>query len=190
LLENAVTIAPNNPNALFYSGIAAAERGDEHLAADRWEVLVGLNAPPEIQALLQEKVDLWRGTKAATNATVDGSPHNIVVIELSVSPAAGAVLPTEATVFVIARDPQQPSPPIAVTRRQLSELPTVVTLTDRDSMVPGRSLSAFQSFELVARVSISGQPMPQPGDWSGSMVYTVQSSDQDTVDLVIDQELP
>ena len=37
-------------------------------------------------------------------------------------------------------------------------------------MVPGRELSNFAEFELIARVSLSGQPSAQPGDWFGSII--------------------
>jgi cytochrome c-type biogenesis protein CcmH len=40
LFENALTLKPNDPNALFYAGGAAASRGDIALAADRWEILL------------------------------------------------------------------------------------------------------------------------------------------------------
>ena len=35
-------------------------------------------------------------------------------------------------------------------------------------MVAGRSLSGFEQFELLARVSLSGQAVPQSGDWFGA----------------------
>ncbi len=61
LFENALALEPNNANALFYAGSAAARRGNLDLAAERWELLLGLDAPPEIQELLQRKINEWRG---------------------------------------------------------------------------------------------------------------------------------
>ncbi len=97
-------------------------------------------------------------------------------------------LPVDATVFVIARDPAQPSPPSAATRRLLSELPSVIELGDRDSMVPGRPLSGFPEFELLARVSVSGSPAAQAGDWFGSII--VRPADQNEIGLVITEQVP
>ncbi len=115
-------------------------------------------------------------------------PGSVVIAEISVSAAAAQSLPAEATVFVIARDPAQPSPPIAVTRRLLSELPDVVELGDGDSMIPGRTLSAFAEFEIVARVSVSGQPIAQSGDWyARSLVKPAESA---RITLSIDQQVP
>lgn len=187
LLENALAIDANNPNALFYGGMAAASRGDTDVAADRWEILMGLNAPPEIQELLQEKINEWRGVAGTPAAQSTERAGAVVRVGLSVSSEAQSTLPVEATVYIIARDPGQPSPPIAVARRRLSELPTVVELGDRDSMVPGRSLSAFPTFELIARVSVSGQPIAQSGDWFGSLIFEVGTND--AVNLTVDQQV-
>jgi len=186
LFENALATEPTNPNALFYGGAAAAQRDEPALAADRWEILMGLDAPPEIQDLLQRKINEWRGLPPP--APPEEGEAAIVSINLTMSDAALSELPADATVFVIARDPAQPSPPIAVSRRRLSELPMTVTLGDSDAMVAGRPLSVFSKFEVVARVSVSGAPMAQSGDWSGSLL--VDTSDRHTIDLLIDQKVP
>lgn len=184
LFENALALDPNNANALFYGGGAAARRGNTALAADRWEILMGLNAPPEIRDMLQSKINEWRGLPPP--APADGGA--IVSINLSVSAEAIANLPADATVYVIARDPAQPSPPIAVTPRRLADLPLLVELGDGDAMMPGRPLSGFRELEIVARVSVSGNPMAQSGDWAGSL--NISADNGQTVDLLIDQEIP
>lgn len=186
LLEDSLALDPNNPNALFYSGFAAANRGETDVAADRWESLLAQDAPPEIRDLLQQKVNEWRGVEPPARTAIE-QPGAIVNVAVSVSTDAAAALPVDAAVFIIARDPAQPSPPIAVTRRRLSELPATISLGDRDSMVPGRSLSGFDNFELLARVSLSGAPIAQQGDWFGSML--VDTGDTADVALTIDTQV-
>ena len=105
-----------------------------------------------------------------------------------VSTSARAAITVDANVFIIARDVNVPVPPIAVTRRRVSELPMAVELGDRESMVAGRDLSAFAEFELLARVSMSGQPSEQPGDWYGSVI--VKPGENNIIELSIDQEVP
>ena len=207
LFESALALEPNNPQALFYGGIAALNRGEKEVAAERWEILLGLNPPPEIQQVLQQRIAEWRGeavpaeTPVAAEmppATVAAAPAPaaeppvasdvIVSAAVSLSPAAQAALPPEATVFLIARDPAQPSPPIAVSRHSLSELPATIELGDRNSMMVGRSLSGFEQFELLARVSLSGQAVPQSGDWFGAEL--VRPADGRQVDLAIDEQVP
>jgi cytochrome c-type biogenesis protein CcmH len=181
LFENALALDPNNPQALFYAGIGAFNRNDQQLAADRWERLLALNPPDEIQGILQQRIAEWRGE------TVPLANDAVVTANVTISDQAIAALPADATVFIIARDPAQPSPPIAVTRRRLSDLPGKVELGDRESMVPGRNLSAFAEFELIARVSVSGQPSAQPGDWFGTMI--VKPAELDDVQIIIQQQV-
>jgi cytochrome c-type biogenesis protein CcmH len=186
LFENALALDPNNPNALFYAGGAAARKGDTALAAERWEKLLQQDTPPEIRELLLRKISEWRGLPPPT--AEQEQPEGLVSINIAISAAALSALPAEATVYVIARDPAQPSPPIAVTPQRLSQLPMVVALSDSDAMVAGRPLSAFTELEIIARVSISGSPMAQSGDWSGSVI--INTDDTRSIDLIIDQETP
>lgn len=193
LFESALALDPNQPAALFWTGIALANRGDVAEAADRWERLLGTNPPPEIREIIGQRVAEWRGEPApvvevpAGPAPIEQSGA-VVAASVALSDAAAAGLSGDATVFIIARDPAQPSPPIAVIRRRVSELPAVVALGDGDSMIPGRSLSAFSEFELVARVSVSGQPVAQSGDWFGSLL--VRPAENSDVSLSIDDRVP
>ena len=182
LFENAIAIAPNDQKALFYAGMAAAARGDTPLAADRWEALLAQSPPPEVRAILEERVAAWRGTVLDARGSV-GSP--VVQVDVSLSDAARAAVGPDATVYIIARDPAQPSPPIAAVRRKVSELPLTVPLGDADSMIPGRLLSSFENLEIVARASLSGQPLAQSGDWYGRQTIT----NGDTVQIRIEQKV-
>lgn len=188
LFDNAVALEPNNPKALFYGGIAAIERGNRALAADRWEALLALSPPPEIRDILQQRVAEWRGATPTTQPTSEVAPNGAIIsARVSLSDEAAAVVAADATVFIIARDPEQPAPPVAVARRKVSELPAVVTLDDGDAMIPGRQLSAFASLEVLARVSMSGEPTAQAGDWYGDGLVTV--AEGAAVDIVIGQQV-
>jgi len=146
------------------------------------------DTPPEIRETLQRRINEWRGLPPPAIALQPTAQDAVVSLNLSLSEEAAAALPANATVYVIARDPLQPSPPIAVTPRQLSDLPVRVDLDDRDAMMAGRPLSGFAEVEVVARVSLSGTPAAQSGDWSGSLIVSANSGQ--TVDLIIDQEIP
>lgn len=191
LFESALAIEPNNPQALFYGGIAALNRGDSTLAADRWEILLSLNPPEEIRGIIEQRVAEWRGEPIPETVAPDSPPPQreaVVRVTVSLSAAASEALPDEASVFVIARDPARPSPPIAVARRSLSELPAIVELGDAQSMIPGRLLSAFTEFEVIARVSPSGQPTAQSGDWYAQLA--VIPAENSSPALLIDQQVP
>jgi cytochrome c-type biogenesis protein CcmH len=204
LIEGALALEPNNPAALFYSGIASANRGDTEMAATRWEMLLGLNPPPEIRSILKQRVAEWRGepiesieppladtgpaSPSVSREAPTADPDAVVTARIALSDDALSALTSDANVFVIARDPAQPSPPIAVNRVRLSDLPAFVSLGDAQSMVAGRSLSGFEEFELLARVSLSGSPAAASGDWFGTMI--VRPADNASVFLAIDRQVP
>ena len=68
LFENAIKVSPNNPNALFYSGLLAAERGERFLAANRWQALLATSPPQEIQEILRQKIAEIRRASPAGGA--------------------------------------------------------------------------------------------------------------------------
>ena len=179
LFENAIATSPNNPKALFYGGLVAVERGERFLAAERWEALLASSPPQGIQDILRQKIAGLRGE--------DMPDGPIVSATIELGAAAENVVDPNATVFIIARDPAQRRPPIAAVRRRVGELPAVVALSDSDAMIPGRLLSAFSELEIVARVSMSGQPVAQSGDWYGEKL--IRPSETSEVSIVIDREV-
>ncbi len=185
LFENAIATSPNNSKALFYSGLVAAERGERFLAANRWETLLALSPPEGIQEILRQRIAELRGEEMPIQ---EAPIAPIVSAAIELAPAAEQAVEADATVFIIARDPVQPSPPIAAVRRRVAELPAIVALSDSDAMIPGRLLSGFAELEIVARVSLSGQPIAQSGDWYGEKI--VRPAESSEVTIVIDREVP
>lgn len=184
LFENAIAASPNNPKALFYAGLVAIERGERFLAADRWEALLALSPPEGIQEILRQRIAELRGEEIPVKQAVAGP---IVTAAIELAPTVRPLVEPDATVFIIARDPAQPSPPVAAVRRRVAELPAVVALGDSDAMIPGRLLSGFSQLEIVARISMSGQPIAQPGDWYGEQL--VRPSESGQISIVIDRQV-
>jgi cytochrome c-type biogenesis protein CcmH len=187
LFESALAAEPTNPKALFYGGVVAIERGDRELAADRWEALLALSPPPEIEDILRLRVAEWRGETQPAAQPRARSAETVIAVSVTLGPAAASGVSPDATVFIIARDPDKPSPPVAAARRTVAELPALVSLSDADAMIPGRLLSGFERLEIVARVSMSGGPAAQPGDWYGDLV--VSDPGGAPVSIVIDRQL-
>jgi len=185
VFENALALEPNNPEALFWGGIGAFNSDNASLAAERWEMLLSTDPAPEFRNILQRGIAVWRGEPVPADAPLASA--GVVVANVSLSDVAKAALPADAAIFIIARDPAQPSPPIAVARRSLSELPLAVELGDRESMIPGRNLSAFMEFEMIARVSVSGNPAAQSGDWFASSI--VRPAENREIQLTINEQV-
>jgi cytochrome c-type biogenesis protein CcmH len=77
--------------------------------------------------------------------------------------------------------------PLAVKRLSTGDLPVTVTLDDSMAMMPAMRLSAFPEVTVGARISASGQAMPQSGDLEGEVgpVKTVGASGP--VHVIIDR---
>ena len=181
--ESALALDPGNPEALFWGGISASNSGNARLAIERWERLLETDPPGNVRRVLLERIAEWRSEPLPPTAVPARASASVVAASISLSVQAQVAVAAGASVFIIARDPARPSPPIAVTRRLVSDLPLVVELGDQESMIPGRNLSAFSEFEMLARVSLSGNPIAQPGDWFASVI--VRPADSKQVELVI-----
>ena len=185
LFENALAISPDNQKALFYAGMAAVERGDRELGAQRWETLLASSPPENIQQILRQQIAELRGEAPPVPEPV---ASEVVTVRVSLGESAVSEIQANSTVFIIARDPAQPSPPIAAVRRQAGELPAYVPIGDSDAMIPGRVPSGFAQLEIIARVSMSGQPIAQTGDWFGQQ--TISTAESSEISIIIDQQVP
>ena len=163
----------------------AIERGDRELGAERWETLLASSPPQNIQEILRQQIAELRGEAPAVTASPGG---DVVTVRVSLGESAVSAVQPESTVFIIARDPAQPSPPIAAVRRRAAELPAYVPIGDADAMIPGRVPSGFAQLEIVARVSMSGQPIAQSGDWFGQQ--TISTAEANEVSIIIDEQVP
>ena len=191
LFENALALEPSNPKALFYSGMAAVQRGNNELAANRWEALLATSPPPNVQEILRQRIAELRGETLQPQAPVQTPVEESgdgVIINVSLGASASAAGLPDATVYIIARDPNQPAPPVAAVRRRVSELPAAVSISDADAMIAGRVPSGFAQLEIIARVSLTGQPVAQPGDWFGQQI--IDTAATEIVPIIIDQQVP
>jgi len=194
LFESGLALEPNSPRGLFYGGFSAIQRGDRELAADRWEALLALSPPPEIRGVLEQRVAEWRGepppaaAPAVADAYTDSATTDPSTISINVSVGDPAITAGDAAVFVIARDPAAPSPPLAVVRLSSGDLPGVLRLSDANAMMAGRLPSNYDELEIIVRVSRSGQPVARSGDWYGEATY--RRADTGPVELTVDQQVP
>ncbi len=195
LVEEVLADEPSNPKALWYGGLVAFEQGHEDDVKARWSRLLAMNPPPEIAKMLRTQLAaLGAAPEADSSASsAPGSasgerPPSGPTVQLDVSLAGRwsvQQLPPSAALFILARAPGG-GPPLAVIRKPPSAVPGHFTLSDANSMIPGRSLADFDEVTLIARLSKSGQPSEQPGDWYAQASYRPKEGNG-TVALVIDQ---
>jgi cytochrome c-type biogenesis protein CcmH len=92
------------------------------------------------------------------------------------------------TLFVYAKQPNAPGPPLAVVRLRIERWPVTFTLNDSNAMVPGRSLSTAQSVQIEARISRSGDAIAQTGDLVGTVTGVNPRAGQ-PVKISIDRQI-
>ena len=92
------------------------------------------------------------------------------------------------TLFIYAKQPNVPGPPLAVLRVRAEHWPVSFTLNDGNAMVPGRNLSNANTVQIEARISKNGDALPASGDLVGS-VTSVNPRDGHPVKISIDREI-
>jgi cytochrome c-type biogenesis protein CcmH len=187
LFERALELDPDNARALWYGGIVAYRRGDMALAQQRWVELQDHDLPGDLRQVLAERLaelEQTQGKPAGGDAT---APAGAIDLTVGIAPDLAARVPADATLFVIARRGSG-GPPLAVQRRPVGTWPVSLRLSDSDAMLPGISLSGAGPLTLIARVSLSGQPIAASGDLFGEVGYDFASARP--ASLTIDRTVP
>ena len=187
LFEAALKAAPQNPKALWYGGMSAVAKGEIDVAADRWRRLLNQELPDPVRQVVQQQLASLSGPMAATPAERPQSGSSLVIeVEITVAENLREQIDSSAPLFVVARDPDQAGPPIAVVRQTAGSLPTTVNITDANLMLPGRSLADLPRLRLIARVARGGDPIAQPGDIYGEIIWDAANSSNAPIPIVID----
>lgn len=171
LIAKALTLDPDNVKALALSGTIAFNRGDAATAAKQWEqalrnVEPGSEMATQLQGALKEARQL-AGLPAQPAASAAVGTGKTVQGRVTLSDKIKALASPEDTVFVFARSAQGGKAPLAVLRKQVKDLPFDFTLDDSLAMNPAMRISTSREVQVGARISKSGNPMPQPGDLQG-----------------------
>ncbi len=186
----AATLAadPVNQKALWYSGVIAYRANDVETAKARWTKLLEQNPPDEVRQIVAQQLSALgaavpaaqaassspAGAGAMSGGAAEGAAAapqgRTIKVAVSVDPALNGRLKPGTTLFVSAREPGIPGPPLAAVRLTTDELPTTVVLSDANSMIDGRNLSSVNDVEVIARVAFGGDVMTASGDLLGSAV--------------------
>jgi cytochrome c-type biogenesis protein CcmH len=190
LLVRALEIDPSNLKALALAGTAAFDRNDFARAAALWQRMLPLvPADSEDARIIRENVaeaqaragpgpapKARAAEKAAAAARLAGT--------VTLSPGLKGRAAPDDTVFIFARASEGPPMPLAVLRKRVRDLPVSFALDDSMAMAPSLRLSAFPRVVVGARISKSGNAVPQAGDLQGSS--GVVANDAGGVKVTID----
>lgn len=190
LLEGVIGSDPANQRALWLLGISDYQARRYAAAIARWNTLLPLlEAGSDVRASVERQIaeaEALRDGKAplaapvastastntasAASTTPEESPGSAsaesprLTVEVRLDPKLQSQLDPDATLFVFARAAEGPPMPLAIERLKASDLPVTVVLDDSKGMLPNLKLGMFPQVIVGARVSKSGNAMPQSGD--------------------------
>ncbi|HTR58974.1 MAG TPA: c-type cytochrome biogenesis protein CcmI [Casimicrobiaceae bacterium] len=210
LIQRALAIDPKNPKALALAATAALDARDFDAALGYWRRLQAQfpdnsDDARQVGSIIAEIETAQRegkgvaGGKLATRTERPAPPQTsapapkpvagaTIAGRVDIAPALASKVALSDTVFIFARAVDGPRVPLAVLRVPAGELPKSFTLDDSMGMAPGAKLSAAQSVVIEARVSKSGNALPQSGDLSGKSAAVKPGAAG--VQIVIDQVVP
>ncbi len=193
MLQHAIELQPMHQRARWFLGIAQRQAAQPAEAARTWEPLLtvvdGAAAAP-----LRAQIDAARAEAglpplppSAVAAVASVPAQGGLKVKVTVAPELAAKVPANASLFVIARQAGGPPMPVAVEKLPAKDFPREVVLDDGDSPMPTMKLSQLDKVEVLARISASGNAMPQAGDLEAKARPSDKSG---VVELVIDQVRP
>lgn len=164
---------PDHPTALWFAAMLNAQQGDKKTAVTFLRKLETVLPPdsPDKQQIHEIIVNTEGQTDAPSvekSTTTESKATASVSVQVSLNDELRAEVNADDTVFIYAQALSGPKMPLAILRKKVSELPLSVNLSDADAMTPAMKLSNFKEIRLLARISKSGNAMPQAGDLIGT----------------------
>jgi cytochrome c-type biogenesis protein CcmH len=179
LFEAALAREPNNPKALWYGAMSALQLGDLRHGLER-----------QIQDLNQQLGESGEGpSPSGAGGSETKAGQRSIRVAVTLAPQIQQQLREPRSLFVLARRPEGSGPPLAVKRMSSSDLPVTVDLSESDAMIAGMSIASLPRVQVVARLSKSGTPQAQSGDFYGEADYEF-GKDGGTLNIMIDRTVP
>ncbi len=198
LLDRALKIDPEQPQALWLAGMAAEARGDLPGALEHWHRLKpALHADPQAQSELQALIDRVTELAISRGLAVKDQPQTVqrlnrpgapvtLTVRIEVAPDLATQIESSHTLYVYARSNTGDRIPVAAAQRSAGELPLELVLDDRSNLMGTSVLSDYNTVTLRAHISRTGDAIRQPGDLV-SQTIPVDLTTTDTITLMIRQ---
>jgi len=173
MIVKGLEIAPQDPTGRWLAGIAAEQRQDYKAAFGHMQILLPLVVNNEesmtevnrvIAFLQQQDPTLVLATKEPVLATKEPVQNRNLTVTVNLIESLKQQVSSGSAVFIYVKAASGPPMPLAVKRITVADLPVTIELSDADAMIPTMKLSSFDKIIVGARVSMSGNPVAQPGD--------------------------
>lgn len=177
MVERALKIDGKNLKALSLAGTNAFEKKDYAGAVKYWSAVVkiGPASNPLVEQVLPSLAEARELAGLPPDPSLSKPPGPVgpgaagktVAGVVSLAPALAKEARPDDTVFIFARAAEGSPMPVAILRKKVKDLPIQFTLDDTMAMSPTAVLSDAGFVTVGARVSKSGNAMPEKGDFAG-----------------------
>ena len=162
LLDRALAADPQNPTALWLSGLAAEESGNKQKALEL------LTQARKAAVAAEMPVDELNAQIAALGGEPAAEASSARIgVTVTLDPALAAKVAPNAPLFVLAKRAAGMPMPLAVKRLPAQGFPLKIVLDDSLAMAPTAKLSSAEVVDVTARISQQGQPVAASGDLEG-----------------------
>ncbi|MGH8559006.1 MAG: c-type cytochrome biogenesis protein CcmI [Methylococcales bacterium] len=204
LVAKVLEMSPEHPGGLWLAGRSAVMVRDFPLALSYWRQLEtvlpkdGEGLDTVRLAIAKVEKEMGRGgviAQPVAETLVETEPETAaptgpaITVKVNLDQSLSTSVDPDDAVFIYAQALNGPPMPLAVTRKQVRDLPLQVTLNDSMAMMPAMALSKFSQVRVIARVSKTGNAIPQSGDFKGQ-VEPVSVTQSAPIEIVIADKIP
>ena len=186
ILDKAFAVNPDETNGLGLLGIDAYQSGRYEEAIKYWSRILDVQPDNPSRDAIVAGINKSR---AALGLPADVKAQNAhVQVRVELDPSLAAKVSPNDVLFIVAKAVNGSPMPLAASRQTVADLPVLVTLNDSMAMGPMAKISSAKEVTIVARVSKSGQPIAQLGDYQGT-ISPVEVGTGDVVNVLISEEV-
>ena len=181
LINKSLALDGKNVKALLLRGTWEMQKNDLVAAEKSFTLAKSVSQPNSGFAQIADnalgEITARRGgtPAAAAPAPVAGTPPSsapdavLTTVTLQLSADARKAANANSAVFLIVRAAgAERGPPLAAKKLALADASNPILLTAADAMIGGAGLKPGADVVLQARLSLTGQPMAQAGDWESA----------------------
>jgi len=195
LLTKAVELDSNNQKALWLLGMTFYEHKDYKKTNELWSKLYEMMSDEAAKKQLAQQLNDIRaklgleGISQTVSNTTENKSNLSIEIVLSKNLQEN-FKGKRALLYVYSKAPTGMPMPIAVIKQPLEQIdkifPMEITMNDKNSLQVARKLSDFSQIKIGARISFTGNAMPQAGDLQSDEIL-IDLPYSDTINLNINQ---
>lgn len=203
LVDKVLALKPTHPKGLWLGGALAFQIGKHAQAIKHWETLLSMHqdsngeGAQKLKGFIQQAKAQLGGSVASTTTTPTIKPTktplsnvtSAIKVNVSIDAKMKSKVSPNDTVFIFARAAKGPRMPLAIVRKKVKDLPVEIKLDDSMAMMSNMKLSNFKDIYVGARISKSGNAIPQKGDIQGGSPVPNFSTLKKPVKVVINEEV-